>query len=660
METQSKRIDQLDGLRGIAILLVILNHLRLTPLYTLLPATLQPILGSFLNSSKIGVSILFLLTGFLMATIHPHVRSKLAFWQKRYTRIFPAFVSMCIALTLIRFFWNSLTPLTTTAIVLGVVVLGGLLWKILLRLKSRAGIGKSLFFLFLGFQTLTILGYIFVLSRVSSAVFYLVWPKWLQSLVFLAVNSTVALPFGNYVPQLDGAYWSIATEIFFYILYPLLFLPIIGFIVQRKSFVFGALGILFSIPFFYGLSLLFNSLLGLQMMQIYLAIYFAFGVALGLINQSPRVQALHEKIQRVPTFLLIPLCLLIIIGMPYARQILSLQATLDTMYWVVPISLVMLITIGRQNGWIHFLRFPPLMWIGRLSYALYLTHTIAIEMFVLKSGDPKTIETMVHVGLQALGVMTLLSIVLHYFLEIPYFTRKIASKASTKVATIDWNLKKYRKTIIIGTAAFLFLVWMGYRIPVTLTSKVVNHMDRSLPPLSVITTQPITLDFIGQRPNLGMILFHIKPLTDSELKKLKGKRGGETEQALMVDVVNEKGAKLTTNRYPLYQMYDAPFQPAGLPLDAESEGKPLQVKLYLSGPRVSQVIGFVNTDVTFRSVYFYDKKTLLTHPVLLISTLFDKAIQSFTERGALIVLMFCGPLLIVLLLPLFFRKKTGL
>jgi len=657
VETQSKRIDQLDGLRGIAILLVVLNHLRLTPLYTLLPESLQPVLGSLLNSGKIGVSILFLLTGFLMATIHPHVPSKLAFWQKRYTRIFPAFVSMCLALSLIRFFWTSLTPVTATAIVLGVTIFGGVLWKILLHLKHRAGIGKGLFFLFLGIQTLTILGYIFVLSRVSSAVFYLVWPKWLQSLIFLVVNSTVALPFGNYVPQLDGAYWSIVTEVLFYLFFPILFLPIVGFIVKKGSFLLGAASTIMTIPFFYGLSLLFSSILGFQVLEIYLAVYFAFGVALGLIYQSETIKRFQSKIERIPSLLLILFCLVIALGMPYFRQILSLPPRLDTLSWSLPLALLMLITIGKHNGWIRFLRFPPLMWIGRLSYALYLTHTIAIEMFVLKSGDPKTIETMIHVGLQAIGVMTLLSLVLHYFLEVPYFSRKIPSKATAKVATLDWTLKGYRKTMVLGTAAFLLLVWLGFRIPVALTSKVVNHVDRSIPPLSVITTKPITLDFTGQQPNLGMILFHIKPLTDSELKKLQVKRGGETEEALLVDVINEKGTKLTTNRYPLYQMYDAPFQPVGLPLDAQSEGKPLQARLYLSGPRVSQVIAFVNTDVTFRSVYFYDKKTLLTNPVLLISTLFDKATQSFMERGALIVLLFCGPLLVVLLLPLFFRKK---
>ena len=658
METQSKRIDQLDGLRGIAILLVIINHLRLTPLYTLLPISLQPVLGSLLNSSKIGVSILFLLTGFLMATIHPHVQSKLVFWQKRYTRIFPAFVSMCIALSLIRFFWTSLTPVTATAIVLGVTVFGGILWKILLRLKQRAGIGKVLFFFFLGFQTLTILGYIFVLPRVSSAVFYLVWPKWLQSLIFLVVNSTVSLPFGNYVPQLDGAYWSIATEVLFYIFFPILFLPVIGFIVKKGSLLLGAASAIATIPFFYGLSLLFSSILGFQAFEIYLAVYFAFGVALGLIYQSEAVKRFQSTIEHIPSILLILFCLVIAVGMPYLRQIVSLPAKLDTLAWSIPLALLMVITVAKQNGWVSFLRNPVLMLIGRLSYALYLTHTIAIEMFVLKSGDPKTIETMIHVGLQAIAVMTLLSIILHYFLEVPYFSRKIASKASAKPATIDWSLRGYRKTMLLGTAAFLFLIWLGFRIPVALTSKVVNHIDRSIPPLSVITTNPITFSFIGQRPNLGMILFHIKPLTDSELTTLNVKRGGETEQALLVDVLNEKGAKLTTNRYPLYQMYDAPFQPVGLPLDPQSEGKPLQAKLYLSGPRVSQVIALANTDVTFRSVYFYDKKTLLTNPVLLLSTIFDKATQSFTEKGALVVLMLCGPLLVVLLLPLFLKKQT--
>src|SRR6266487_6242250 len=95
--TTQVRLHALDGIRGLAILAVFINHLPIEyryipglPSWVSLLAT-HVIIGNGL----IGVSLLFLLSGFFMAYLYPAPRSNLKFIQKRYTRIFPLYLTMC-------------------------------------------------------------------------------------------------------------------------------------------------------------------------------------------------------------------------------------------------------------------------------------------------------------------------------------------------------------------------------------------------------------------------------------------------------------------------------------------------------------------------------------------------------------------------------------
>jgi peptidoglycan/LPS O-acetylase OafA/YrhL len=96
------RLTALDGLRGIAILLVIVNHIPLNIWYDSVSLRFHPFLDLLLVNGKVGVSILFLLTGFLMAWLYPRPKSKVAFWSRRYARLFPAFLVMVTSWTIIK------------------------------------------------------------------------------------------------------------------------------------------------------------------------------------------------------------------------------------------------------------------------------------------------------------------------------------------------------------------------------------------------------------------------------------------------------------------------------------------------------------------------------------------------------------------------------
>ena len=97
--SKSNRLHTLDGLRGIAIIMVFLSHSNATFINR------SSLLGGYIfNSGVIGVTFLFILSGFLMAYLYPQPKNKLSFLQKRYTRIFPLFLTMCTVLFILRLF----------------------------------------------------------------------------------------------------------------------------------------------------------------------------------------------------------------------------------------------------------------------------------------------------------------------------------------------------------------------------------------------------------------------------------------------------------------------------------------------------------------------------------------------------------------------------
>src|SRR5690242_1469391 len=143
--TKSTRLHALDGLRGLAILMVFLSHINATFI------TRSGILnGSLFNSGIIGVSFLFILSGFLMAYLYPQPHSALAFLQKRYTRIFPLFLTLCTALAVLS--WIPVKQWYITIIILFVFAcFSHLIWVYIVKKYLHAKYKKIIFFSFLIF-----------------------------------------------------------------------------------------------------------------------------------------------------------------------------------------------------------------------------------------------------------------------------------------------------------------------------------------------------------------------------------------------------------------------------------------------------------------------------------------------------------------------------
>lgn len=98
-----RRLDVLDGLRGVAMLMVFFNHVDSTYIVQAFPPSLQQIVSFFFLSGKLGISFFFILSGFLMAYLYANP-VPIEFIERRYARIFPPFITMVLCMSVFRLF----------------------------------------------------------------------------------------------------------------------------------------------------------------------------------------------------------------------------------------------------------------------------------------------------------------------------------------------------------------------------------------------------------------------------------------------------------------------------------------------------------------------------------------------------------------------------
>lgn len=103
MSDSARRIASLDGVRAIAILMVVISHLSAAPGFFTLPGESAGVLGN------LGVRILFVLSGFLISSLllREHAENGQGnltrFYIRRFFRIFPAFYVFLLALATASF-----------------------------------------------------------------------------------------------------------------------------------------------------------------------------------------------------------------------------------------------------------------------------------------------------------------------------------------------------------------------------------------------------------------------------------------------------------------------------------------------------------------------------------------------------------------------------
>lgn len=340
MEKMKKiRFEELDALRGIAALLVVVFHFTM--------GKKEAELGFFLGNT--GVDLFFMISGFVILLSLEHVKKLGQFIINRISRLYPTY-------------WASVT------LVFIVILLNGLYNS--------------------DFEKVSVVQY---LGNLTMFQFYL------------------------RIPNLDGPYWSLIIELLFYsvmaVLYHFKCLKFLNWI--------GVVLTLFTV------CILYFSYDALWVQRIFFS-YFP------LIQYWPLFfsgilfyQLITKKIQLAKHYVLIVFCLI-------AQVILFEYSGRSGSFIVVEEYVFMLIVYFSLftlfvNGKLKFIISKPLLFLGKISFALYLIHQmISIEYIIPYLYDELKLNFWISF-LAALITSIGLATFITYFVEIP-FSKKLKNK----------------------------------------------------------------------------------------------------------------------------------------------------------------------------------------------------------------------------------------
>jgi len=319
-----KRVSQLDGVRGIAILLVLVCHLFSLQVV----AHPKSILNYCVRATSVtwsGVDLFFVLSGFLIAGILLDHRNSSNYFQvfylRRICRIFPLYFVLLI----------------------------------LFVAASAAGLAGSASYHWL---------------------FHRPFPVWSYATftqnVLMAAND-------DYGAHWLSVTWSLAVEEQFYIIIPLLV-----YVLPRKTLV----------------SIFVLAIIAAPILRCAIPGYGAYvntlcrsdallsGATLAiLVRWHPFVHFVQENRR-----LILAIFLLMLIGVA-VMSFYPLPFGTFKLFWLGGFySLFILIAYaGLDPRMVAFLRFPPLVWFGQLSYGIYMIHEVVSGLFhgYLRHGEPR-------------------------------------------------------------------------------------------------------------------------------------------------------------------------------------------------------------------------------------------------------------------------------
>ncbi|MCX6732580.1 MAG: acyltransferase [Candidatus Roizmanbacteria bacterium] len=626
-----RRLDVLDGLRGFAIVLVFLNHIDSRYIADAVPKYIRPIIQFFFTSGNLGVTFFFILSGFLMGYLYA-IPQPSAFIERRYARIFPPFLVMATCMWFFRLFPQ--TPLIVRiALILSVAFLARLIWVYIIERFHK---GSILIKLFILLQCIVAVWYGFFIMR-RPPIWFDSLPIFLKEGSIFASNATLTLALGNYIPLLDGVYWSLAPEMIFYILYPFLFSGTV-LSLKKRSGLFVLLFCTLLFPFLFGLSLLFKHTQGMSMLFIEYFIYFCGGIGIATIVQRGK----KNEPSAISHILTNPITFLAVLFLSYfcLGKVSGIYTTILRLFLVFPFGYIVYSLIEQDTSLSKFFRKKVLLFLGAISYSMYIGHTAIVDGMHLLF-KPTNAQTNVAFLIITAVIFFLVAVAIHYIIETPYFQFKPDKKPKT---IITQNMK-----LIYGILA-IFIMFVFFSVYTSQFNffSIQKKYTHVIPSTIAISDKPYTFSFISQENNMGVILVHLT----STIGKITNKRilVDPTKHQKFVIRMKEEGtndwyASQDTSPAEIGNSASYPF---GFPLISNSKDKTYVVEMLIKDIDYSSTILFNKDTYTLYTVHQIPKQTLLKNPLMLISHIGNKLQTALANPEAQLVMMCILPFFILL------------
>jgi len=648
IETHQKdRLTQLDGLRAVAIIFVILGHIDITPLYQSAPVYFIPFLQVLNHSGVTAVSLFMLLSGFLIAYYYPVVKSSVEFLQKRYTRIFPLFISLVIT----RFFHSLYPGANGFQLILALLlpaVLIHVIWIYGVKKINSTRLSRAIFWAFVSIQLATIAWYTFWIIRHPPNYFKQMMDPWLRDGTIFLVNATLTVPLGNYIGQLDGVYWSLMMEIIFYLLYPFLFVPVAQ-VLKNQSKTVIVLLMLSTIPLIIGLDKLSYHLLGLYILKVPYFIFFVAGVFLAYIFKTQTF--FFNKLSRYFKNSLLSnstiiLFLLTFVGLFYLFQSFPQYSDYIRILSMAPMGVLFLFILAKRSRLAHILSSRVLVFIGSISFSIYLVHMTVIDT-IIKYFIPATwFETIIFILIVFVGALAL-SYMTHWLLERPYFMRSGKVQSVKKVESTPhfalWPsmamfLLVYFYGVFIAYQSNYNFFSLEHSHPVTDIQ--LPHVTQGQKTISMDKNPKVMVRIMAKDDNLGIIT------TSLRYKRAPGISHASQD---LVYSIKEVGAKdwYATSHFKPTEVGESKNHPFGFPVIADSKGKKYEIQIALTNTASLEYFEIDLQDDSMRSTYQINKYELVKHPVKLLSLIQNRLSNILENKEAQTAILLVAPFIVM-------------
>lgn len=228
----------------------------------------------------------------------------------------------------------------------------------------------------------------------------------------------------NYFPATNilGVQWSVSVEEQFYLLWPLVFV----FFNKKKIFPFVLIAFILISELF---SILVASHLKAGDYHFGSCFkYLSFGglIAYLCYNKTESINFFLHKINRWLCFLIYFTCIML---MFFQNELTKTFASYNYLYHIIPILFFGFVIVEQnfsKNSFFKIGNFPLLNWLGKISYGLYLTHMIAINIvigFFTKSSDFVLLK----------GLLSILLTILISYFSYNYFEKYFLSFKHSKI-----------------------------------------------------------------------------------------------------------------------------------------------------------------------------------------------------------------------------------
>lgn len=415
------RMEALEGVRGLAILLVFVSHFfgyYIGPNYFLPQDSLLSQVLAVVTLGHVGVDLFFILSAFLIFS--SATRAGLArfdagqFAVKRSHRIFPAHI-VAIAL------WMLLLGYSNRAAAAGLVLLPLCYYA----LSSRPGFpawSRRVFLAAFFVMPVTLVAYVLLAPPGTDWIINFSQQVWQKGLLEMSLASTFIDYDLNFNPS-----WSLSLELFFYLLVP----SLLALYARLQSRILPVAGLLFVASVIVGLAAPDLLLRGSRFMA------FAFGIGLIALLQPLEDNARLRARLGASGYLVVPgllLCQAAFVA--YFRfqpddRVLLFYVACDTVFALLVASAL------SGSGPMHRLcRWRPLRFIGNISFSLYITHAIVVTATRPYLGR-STFAGMWLDAVVTLGLCIGVACYMFFFVEREYFQRGHARAASPAGAAVQ-------------------------------------------------------------------------------------------------------------------------------------------------------------------------------------------------------------------------------